>query len=92
MILIWSQFRSFYRIYFIYTYHNNNNSNNDNNNNNNDNNNNNSNNNDNKRDAVIFEWPNIFFWKILALTGYASISLVLRKIGVLKYIYSWSIN
>ena len=30
----------------------------------------------------------LFFWKILALTGYASISLVLRKIDVLKYIYS----
>ena len=87
MILIWSQFRSSYRIYFIYTYYNNNKSNNDNNNNNN------NNDNDNKRDAVIFEWPNIFFFlKILALTGYASISLVLRKIGVLKCIYSLSIN
>ena len=29
-----------------------------------------------------------FFWKILTLTGYSSISLVLRKIGVLKYVYS----
>ena len=28
----------------------------------------------------------LFFWKILALTRYASISLVLRKIGDLKYI------
>ena len=29
-----------------------------------------------------------FFLKILALSGYASISLVLKKIGVLKYIYT----
>ena len=28
------------------------------------------------------------FLKLLALTGYALISLVLRKIGVLKYVYS----
>ena len=50
MILIWSQFHSSYRIYFIHTHHSNNN------------NNNNNNNNDNERDAVIFKWPNIYIF------------------------------